>query len=169
MRESAGARAGANWPDGDLQATAEAFEQALTRLTLLEQRLFASQLDHCDLTPAQYHALAYMSCQPQACSMGCLAEQLHQSSAATTGLVDRLVRRSLAERRADSGDRRRVMVRITESGVGLVAQARALRRQRTLHLLSSLDHDDRLRLCKLLQGYVDQVADALGDAEKTAP
>jgi DNA-binding MarR family transcriptional regulator len=144
----------------------EAFQRAVTRWMLLEQKLFSVQLEQFEVTPAQYHALVHMAGQVQACTMGCLAEHLHQSSATTTGIVDRLVRRNLAERRPDAGDRRRVMVRITDSGVRLVAEAHAARRQTTTVILSSLSEEDCRLLCALLERYVDRIAEELGEERR---
>jgi len=147
----------------DLDSEAEGFERAITRLVLLEHRLFAAQLERFALTPVQYHALVYMARQGQPCTMGCLAEHLRQSSATSTGIVDRLVRRGLAERRADTLDRRRVIVRVTDSGHRLVAEAGADRRQRTVGILATMDGSDRARLVALLDAYLARVAAVLDE------
>jgi DNA-binding MarR family transcriptional regulator len=152
--------------DAGANSKLEDFERAITRWMLLEQKLFSVQLERFEVTPAQYHALVHMARQAQACTMGCLAEHLHQSSATTTGIVDRLVRRNLAERRPDAADRRRVMVRITESGFRLVSEAHAARRQRTTVILSSLSEEDRRLLCALLEQYVDSIAEELGEGRR---
>ena len=55
-------------------------------------------------------------------SVGALGEQLGLSSAATTGVVDRLTRAGLAERRTDPADRRRVLVALTDTARRFGAQ-----------------------------------------------
>lgn len=146
-------------------ATAEAFERAITRLTWLERKLFAVQLEAFDLTPAQYHALVHASRRGHACTMGCLADDLHQSSATTTGIVDRLVRRGLAERCDDPSDRRRVIVRLTDSGAWLLGEVGAYRRRHTVAVLSRVAAADRERLIALLEAYLDLVAERIGERE----
>jgi DNA-binding MarR family transcriptional regulator len=49
-------------------------------------------------------------------AMGQIAARLQTSDPTTTGIIDRLVERELVERTADPQDRRRVLVRLTESG-----------------------------------------------------
>lgn len=54
---------------------------------------------------------------------GSLAKQVSLSAATITGIITRLARRGLVERRADSQDRRRVLVGITARGEELLATA----------------------------------------------
>ena len=145
---------------------AEAVERALARLTWVEHKIFALQLEHFDLTPAQYHALVFLARQGQTATMGCLAEHLHQSSATVTGMMDRLVRRDLVERRHDVADRRRVIVRTTEAGMALLVEASAMRRQRTLGILATWTGDDRARLVALLETYLTRVTALLEESAR---
>ncbi len=50
--------------------------------------------------------------------MGQLAEDLDVSVASVTGIVDRMERRGLVERERGTGDRRVIMVDLTEAGTG---------------------------------------------------
>lgn len=54
--------------------------------------------------------------------VGALGDSLGLSSAATTGLVDRLARTGLAQRRPDPADRRRVLVSLTPQALAFGAE-----------------------------------------------
>lgn len=54
--------------------------------------------------------------------VGLLGAELGLSSAATTGLIDRLTRTGLARRRADPADRRRVLVSLTPQALTFGAE-----------------------------------------------
>ena len=146
-------------PVDDLVADAEALERALFHLTRLERKLFVLHLERFELTPAQYLALVQLARLGHGCTMGHLAAQLQQSSATMTGVVDRLVRQSLAERRQDPEDRRRVIVRLTDTGRRLLGEAYEAKRQRTTEVLATFTEADRQRLVSLLEAYMDRVAE----------
>lgn len=55
-------------------------------------------------------------------AVGALGDELGLSSAATTGLVDRLARTGLAQRRPDPADRRRVLVSLTPQALAFGAE-----------------------------------------------
>jgi DNA-binding MarR family transcriptional regulator len=137
-----------------LAAEAEAMSRALVRLVWVEQKQFALQLARLGLTLPQYLALAHLARVGPGCSMGGLAERMHQSSATMTGIVDRLVRMGLAERQRDPSDRRLVIVVLTETGDRLLDQAYALQRRRTMDALATFSERDRRRLLDLLQAYL---------------
>jgi DNA-binding MarR family transcriptional regulator len=70
----------------------------------------ASELD---LHPQQLFALKHLG---EPLPMGALAELLHCDNSNVTGLVDRLEKRGLAERRSDEHDRRVKLLVLTEDG-----------------------------------------------------
>jgi DNA-binding MarR family transcriptional regulator len=144
-----------------LAADAVAVERAVMRLTWLEHKLFALQLDRFQLTSAQYLSLVHMARFGPACTMGRLAEQMHQSSATMTGIVDRLCRRGLAQRRPDLEDRRRVNVMLTESGRQLLAETNEARRARTLDILLTFTDDERALLVKLFEAYLARTVERM--------
>ncbi|MES9607591.1 MarR family transcriptional regulator [Actinomadura sp. NPDC000929] len=74
------------------------------------------------LTPQQAQLLTLVA--PKELTHGELANQMHCDKANITGLVDRLVRRELVERRPDPDDRRVSQVVLTERGRELVARFR---------------------------------------------
>lgn len=84
------------------------------------------------LSDTEMSALAHLSREPM--GPGEVARLLDVSTAASTGIVDRLVARGHAERRAHPDDRRRTEVHLTESG----------KRESASHLLPMFIALDRL-------------------------
>lgn len=95
----------------------------LLHLNWLQHRRFAQELAALDLTVPQFYTLTALLAAGGETSMGALSRQVHQVSATMTGIIDRLVRDGLVERRRASDDRRTVLVAITASGRGLVERA----------------------------------------------
>ncbi len=58
-------------------------------------------------------------------TMGDIAKKMGHSTAAATGLVDRLEKKNLVERIHPTEDRRKIMVRITAKGIDFVAKKRS--------------------------------------------
>jgi DNA-binding MarR family transcriptional regulator len=154
MDEPAGA-------DG-LEADVAAVERALTRLTWIETKQFALQLERFGLTPAQYLALVQLVRVGRGCSMSELAERMHQSSATMTGIVDRLVRHGLAERTRDQSDRRLVLVGLTDVGRQLLAAAYEAKHGRTREILGTFSPAERRRMRVLLEAYLEAAEARLG-------
>jgi DNA-binding MarR family transcriptional regulator len=81
--------------------------------------------------------------------MSDLARATHQSAASLTGVVDRLLEKRLVARVRPEGDRRQVMVTVTDQGRRLlekIAEARRLEMRVALEHLASDDIGDLLRL-----------------------
>jgi DNA-binding MarR family transcriptional regulator len=68
-------------------------------------------------------ALSYLAVHGD-CGQTELAGHLGLTSSASTALVDRLERQGIAERYAHPTDRRRLLVRLTDRGLGVVDQSR---------------------------------------------
>jgi DNA-binding MarR family transcriptional regulator len=81
-------------------------------------------------------------------SMGRLAEILEVSVASTTGIVDRMEKRGLVERRHDAEDRRVVVVHATEAGENVFTSIEERRREGLGRLLQSLNEDELVGLLK---------------------
>jgi DNA-binding MarR family transcriptional regulator len=83
-------------------------------------------------------------------SMGRLAEVLEVSVASATGIVDRMEKRGLAERRHDENDRRVVLVHMTDAGRNVFVSIDERRRHGLARLLESLTMDE---MTGLLEGH----------------
>lgn len=95
----------------------------LLHLNWLQHRRFAQELSELDLTVPQFYTLTALVSAGGQTNMGALSRQVHQVSATMTGIIDRLVRDGLVERKRASDDRRTVLVAITPSGRLLVERA----------------------------------------------
>ncbi len=72
---------------------------------------------------AQFFLLGHIATQ-EALSMSEVAEKMNHSTAAATGLVDRLENLDYVQRTHAANDRRKVLVRITKKGIALVDKMR---------------------------------------------
>jgi DNA-binding MarR family transcriptional regulator len=79
-------------------------------------------------------------------SVSAIAHHLHLSLAATSHLVERLVRRGLLTRREDPGDRRQKLVDLADAGVVLVGGVQAEAVAAIDALLADVPTDLRRRL-----------------------
>jgi DNA-binding MarR family transcriptional regulator len=74
--------------------------------------------------------------------MSRLAEELDVSDASATGIVDRMERRVLVERRHGTEDRRIVVVHLTDQGSAVFRDIEEQRRERLARLLEELTEDE---------------------------
>lgn len=80
---------------------------------------FKEQLQPFDVTPAQYMVL-YLLCGEESLSPSRLAQLCRLDSSTMTGLLTRMEKKGLIERRHCTSDRRSVNVCITEAGAALM-------------------------------------------------
>ncbi|WP_395751030.1 MarR family winged helix-turn-helix transcriptional regulator [Prosthecobacter sp.] len=95
------------------------------------------------LTPQQHQALLAIKGFPgrDHVTVGELAERLQIKHHSAVGLIDRLVLEELVERETSAEDRRRVDIRLTERGEGMLEELAALHREQLKRIgpeLSSL-------------------------------
>jgi DNA-binding MarR family transcriptional regulator len=83
-------------------------------------------------------------------SMGTIAEWLGCGLAAATGVIDRLERHGLVERRHRTDDRRVVEASVNERGRDLLLDIQGLRAERLGQLVGLLEPDERRDLDRLL-------------------
>lgn len=99
----------------------------LADFILFSQREFllnlSKELSRDNISFAQFFLLSYLSTSREM-TMTDIARKMGHSTAAATGLVDRLEKLGYMERTHAIADRRKVMVRITSRGLKLVARLR---------------------------------------------
>jgi len=83
-------------------------------------------------------------------SMTRLAQVMDVSDASTTGIIDRMEKRGLVERRHDTTDRRKVLVYPTDAGIELF---RAMAQHRRDMLARVLEELDEAEMSHLLIGF----------------
>jgi len=148
----------------------EQIEQAIVQIGWLGQRQFMQLLadDRFDLTVPQFHTLLHLNYCNGECKMSDLARSTHQSAASLTGVVDRLLEKQLVERGRPEGDRRQVVVSVTERGQALLHTIKDARRAETRMALARMRPADLRELQRLLdvmlEGMLHMVAAKEPDA-----
>jgi len=130
----------------------ERIEQAIMQIGWLGQRQFMRLLsdDRFDLTVPQFHTLLHLSYCDGQCKMSDLARSTHQSAASLTGVVDRLLEKQLVARGRPEGDRRQVMVSVTEQGRALLQAIKHARRAEMHSALTDIRPEEADELLRLL-------------------
>jgi DNA-binding MarR family transcriptional regulator len=106
------------------------------------------------LTMAQFDALAQLERRPLGMTSGELTRELIVTAGNVTGIVARLARRGLVERRSVPGDRRTVELRLSSRGRALMRRVIPRHRQDVQALLAGVPRADQERLRNLLGGLI---------------
>jgi len=102
------------------------------------------------LTPQEAIALEIIGSR-QPLAMSALAKATGMRSNTMTGVVERLVRRGIVQREYRPTDRRVVLVRLTNLGLGLYEQHQRFVRAYAARLLRGLKQKEKLRILELLE------------------
>jgi DNA-binding MarR family transcriptional regulator len=121
-----------------------------------------------DITMAQLKALAVIGRQ-QNCTIGMLSEQLGIKPPAASLLVDKLVRASLASRRSDPLDGRRVIVHPTAHGTALVNRIRHGAQARLERWVRQLGDDDLAALHRGSRALASVANQSVRSARESTP
>src|ERR1700681_3256069 len=109
--------------DRDLQVAAEELAEIVMHMQRKFLHNLSEELGHGNVSFPQYVLLGYLDKQ-EVITMSGIASKMGHTTAAATGLVDRLEKLEYVQRSHALDDRRKVMVRITKKGSGLVAEIR---------------------------------------------
>jgi DNA-binding MarR family transcriptional regulator len=101
----------------------------------------SSELNKGNVSFPQFFLLTYLSSE-EYLTMSDIAKKMGHSTAAATGLVDRLEKLSYVERTHAAEDRRKIMVRITAKGVELVSKMRREIATDLAGILASMDEEE---------------------------
>jgi len=101
----------------------------------------------------QYLLLGFLV-QKERLSMSEIAQRMGHSTAAATGLVDRLENLGLAKRSHSRDDRRKVMVQPTSQGCALVAAVRDDMIANLLTLMDGLDPDEQTAWVRIYEKII---------------
>ena len=111
----------------DTASTIREDASKLADFIMFTQRSFllnlSRELDKGNVSFAQFFLLGYLA-NESFLTMTDISRKMGHSTAAATGLVDRLEKLGYVQRLHASEDRRKVMVQITEKGVELVGRIR---------------------------------------------
>ena len=127
----------------DLKSSAE----RLADIFIVLQRSFvlnlSKELVRGRLSFPQFLLLSFLAQESEPLTMSEVARRMKHTTAAATGLVDRLEKLSLISRKQGPKDRRKVMVVITEQGHAMVQEIRQDMIQNLLRLMEVLDENER--------------------------
>ncbi len=125
-------------------ASVKADANRLADFVLFTQRScilnLSTELNKGNISFPQFFLLTYLSSE-EYLTMSDIAKKMGHSTAAATGLVDRLEKLAYVERVHAAEDRRKIMVRITARGVELVSKMRSEIANDLADILSSMDED----------------------------
>ncbi len=125
-------------------ASVKADADRLADFVLFTQRScilnLSTELNKGSISFPQFFLLTYLSSE-EYLTMSDIAKKMGHSTAASTGLVDRLEKLGYVERVHAAEDRRKIMVRITSKGVDLVSRLRAEIATDLAGILAGMDED----------------------------
>lgn len=101
----------------------------------------SSELNRGKISFPQFFLMAYLSSEDYL-TMSDIAKKMGHSTAAATGLVDRLEKLSYVERVHAAEDRRKIMVRITSKGTDLVATMRGEIASNLAETMAEMDEEE---------------------------
>lgn len=151
----------------EVEKVLDRFAETMFRLMLDHHQRQAVEMA---MTLPQAQALRLLMGGPR--STGDLASTLRISAPAVTQLTDRLMRKQLIERQAADGDRRSVMIALTERGRQAVESFRERRHKVVSGALAFLDDLERAQIVLALSkmvGALEQYEAALLSPTSAAP
>lgn len=126
-------------------ASVQADADRLADFVLFTQRScilnLSSELNKGNVSFPQFFLLTYLSSE-EYLTMSDIAKKMGHSTAAATGLVDRLEKLHYVERVHAAEDRRKIMVRITQKGIELVSKMRKEIASDLAGILAGMDEDE---------------------------
>lgn len=109
----------------------------------------ANELYKGRITLPQFFILEFLSREQEA-TMTRLAQLMHVTTAAMTGIVDRLVRDGYAVRAHEPEDRRIIKVKLTAPGNALVRRISEQRRKMVIRIFGRISTQDRQEYFRIL-------------------
>ena len=126
----------------------------LMRVARTQRRRWRDVLAPWDLSPHHARALKVVS-EREGVRLSDLAESLHIAPRSAAEVADGLQERGLIQRMPDPGDRRAVILRLTDEGRRVRGEIGAARAADSEDLFARLSADDRITLARLLRTLSD--------------
>lgn len=105
--------------NSNLNQTVKEFENIMAEVSMLFNKHLRQSLNDSDITPPQLNALISIY-RNDKLTMGDLSSKLLLACSTTSGLIDRLEKAGLVERRPDERDRRVIRIVLTDKGLEYV-------------------------------------------------
>lgn len=134
-----------------------ALKAVVNLIRLSEPLIFDLWRSH-ELTIAQVQCLRILSHQPE--QAGELAKKLSMSSTSLTRILERLESRGLVERTVDVHDRRRIWVRLTETGQTRVSSMTSWYNTPLFAAIRRMSLEERNRFVEVIEHYTAAVREA---------
>ena len=131
----------------------------LTCANLIEAEVRRRLSQHAGMTLPRFDLMAQLHRSREPLSMGALSRRLMVSNGNVTGLIDRLVKEGLVERRAADDDRRVQMVSLTPAGRRAFEDVAAAHRDWIAAMMGGLGRDELAALHGLLARLKASVTD----------
>lgn len=141
-------------PDVSLDNFIDRISEIMPVLMKQFSRYQINELYKGKITLPQFFILEFLSANKQS-KMKDLAGFMGGTTAAATGIVDRLVRDGYILRFYEPADRRIVMVKLTSKGSDLVKKITQQRRQATIKMFSGISEADRQDYLRILTQIKD--------------
>jgi DNA-binding MarR family transcriptional regulator len=109
----------------------------------------ANELYKGKITLPQFLVLDHLSRKGKT-MMTEIANFMKVTTAATTGIIDRLVRYSYVTREHDPGDRRIINIKLTNKGIDLVNKVNGQRREMIIKIFGEISQADREEYLRIL-------------------
>ena len=122
----------------------------LTCSTLIDGRVRRGLREEFDITLPRFDLLAQLDRAPDGLGLSELSRRLMVSNGNVTGLVERLVAEGMIESRAQEGDRRAQLVRLTAAGKRAFDAMTPVHEAWIAAMLAPLDRRDMAQLYALL-------------------
>lgn len=132
---------------------------ALTDAVLLSSRALVAVASRSiaavddDVTLPQFRALVVLDRDDGGVNVGALANELRIQPSTATRLCDRLVRKGLARRRVNPGNRRQVAMSLTGSGRELVREVTRRRRKEIAAIMARVPAGQRIAIIEALTAF----------------
>lgn len=117
-------------------------------------RMQADELYSGKITLQQFLCLTYIFREDEL-TMTQLAHYMGITTAATTGIIDRLVKSSYVVRVLEASDRRVVKVRLTSKGSNLVEKINTRRRRMLTEIFGRISEEDRNNYLRIMMKIKD--------------
>ena len=123
-------------------------EGIIGMMYFIKNQIMEESIDNELVTPPQFGLLHCLHMNGQT-TMSALSQQMHLTHGASTGMVDRLVKLKLVERKRSEEDRRVVYVTISERGLNLIERMRQRRHAILKNIIKGLKPEERRLFLKV--------------------
>lgn len=151
----------AEFPGADPVA-AEAAANLVRATSMWMAEVTRRRREVAELSPSAFQALAILEGAGEPLPSTVIADRLLVSTASMTSLLDTLERRGLVVRDPHPGDRRKILVRLTEPGYALVDAMLPIVHAAATDVFGALNQGERETLVELLGRVQRRLAEVAG-------